>query len=220
MDALLRRRAMIAAGGGSPQPVIEPVFYDYLVFDGTAYILTPKWEVQNPSFVADLGDETTKAAQRLFMALPQLTGVTLSSSTTSTTRAFSFYYGSSSSKNAAQRLAFSTARYSLWMTPKRVGVNASTASITMTAVTLSSGIYIGYSTSLSGQRYTGKMGIFKIYGADAQDVSSLSGFDSYTPVYTLRPCTYNGEAGMWCPETSTFYGNSAGAGSFSVMNNE
>ena len=35
-------------------------------------------------------------------------------------------------------------------------------------------------------------------------------------VQNLRPCTYNGEAGMWDTVTDTFIGNASGSGTFTV----
>jgi hypothetical protein len=71
----------------------------------------------------------------------------------------------------------------------------------------------------AGGKYTGRMSVFRIYGSDAQNATTYFELDNYPTLYTLRPCTCDGEAGMWCVETSTFYGNSAGAGTLSVINN-
>ena len=226
MDALLRRRAMMAAGGGEPPtPVIEPVFYDRLVFDGTAYIDTDIVPPSGASFKVTLGRETVKATQRMF-SCQCANGTTISfvlnSGTTTTNRCFSAYYADSSAKSSNRTMAFSTQAYSAYVTPKGWGYGnqGSYWSYTGGANAPTGGLVLGNNASHSaGQPYTGSMSIFRIYGSDAQNVNSYNGFDSYTPVYTLKPCTYNGEAGMWCVETSTFYGNTAGAGTLSVANN-
>ena len=57
-----------------------------------------------------------------------------------------------------------------------------------------------------------------VYGSDAQNVATYAGFDNYTPVATFRPCTYNGVAGMWHVEGNAFYGNTAEAGTLTVLN--
>ena len=228
MDALLRRRAMSAAGGGEPPtPVIEPVFYDRLVFDGTAYIKTDIIPDANASYLVALGNETLKAGQRLVMT-PATTGqigaILSPSSTTSTRRGFSAYYAASSAVvgGTTVGLSFSYATYSVAMTPKRFMVGESNATFTKGSGVPNGGIYFGATANdtISSQKYTGTLGIARIYGSDAQNATSISNLrDNYTPAYTLRPCTYNGEAGLWCVETSTFYGNSAGAGTLSVLNN-
>lgn len=219
MDALLRRRQMMASGGVSPTP--SPVFYDRLVFDGTAYIDTNIVPPTDASFRVILGNETTKATQRVFMlkaGTSDSIGTIYNSSTTSTNRVIAVYYGSSSALLAKQ-LAFSTSSYSFFLTPNRMGYGNTSFTITKGASTPAGGIVIGYNTSHTGQAYTGRMGTFRIYGSDAQNVTKDSEFSSYTPVYTLRPCTYNGEAGLWCVETSTFYGNTAGSGTLTAINN-
>lgn len=223
MDALLRRRSMIAAGGGSPTPpgpVIEPVFYDRLVFDGTAYIDTDLVPQDGWSFKVLLGLETTKAAQRVFLApaaSSSFYGLVYASATTSTNRAIRVYYGGSAQGSGT--LAFSTTRYNFFLTPYRYGWG-STVSNTYTkgSNAATGGLTIGQHPGHTGQAFTGAMETFYIYGSDASGSTKATDFSSYTPLYTLRPCTYDGEAGYWCVETSTFYGNTAGAGTLSVEN--
>lgn len=205
--------------GSQPQP--QPVFYDSLVFDGIAYIETDIVPAANSSFAVRLGNETLKAGQRLFTAPTSVgyIGAILSpANTTSTRRYFTIYYGTSSALNSSRYLAWTYDTYGFFLTPKRFGWGSTSYTITKGNNNANGGLVIGQSSSLSGQPYTGTMGDFKIYGDDAQNVSSYSGFSSYTPTYTLRPCTYNGEAGLWCVETNTFYGNTAGSGLLSVRN--
>ena len=208
---------------GSPTPPgPTPVFYDFLIFDGTAYIDTDIVPDANASFRVNLGDETLKAAQRLF-GIPTGSGayttISYSNSTTTTNRAFTVYYGSSSSLSSNRTLAFSAGRYSLFLTPKRFGWGNNAFTITKGSGSPSGGLVIGSNSSHSGQPYTGKIRGFIVYGSDAQNATDASDlYNNYTPAYNLRPCTYNGEVGLWCLETSKFYGNSAGAGSLSVEN--
>lgn len=220
MDALLRRRAMIASGGSPTPPPPSLVFYDRLVFDGTAYIETGITPPEDASFLVRLGNETLKATQRGFNC-PTANGVigmNYANGTTSTTRFFNIYYGQSSAVSTNRFLAFSTTSYYFFLTPKRFGWGSTAYTITRGAENPSGHLSLGSNNAHTGQAYTGRMGIFKIYGSDAQNCASTTDFANYTPVYTLRPCTYNGEAGMWCEETSTFYGNTAGAGTLSVLN--
>ena len=210
-------------GGGSPTPPTPTlVFYDRLVFDGTAYIETDIIPDANASFYVRIGNEATKAAQRYFFLQTTnsgYTGATLGSGTTSTTRQFGIFYGSTSSLSSNKNLSFSSYPFiGFFLTPKRFGWGNTAYTITKGSQTPSVALVIGYTPTYTGQPFTGKMGPFKIYGSDAQDVTSASGFDSYTPAYTLKPCTYGGEAGLWCEELSKFYGNTAGAGTLTVEN--
>lgn len=204
-----------------PTPVIEPVFYDRLIFDGTAYIDTDIIPPADCSFRCRFGNETLKARQSVFFAKAgsDSLGMQYSSSTTTTSRAIAVYYNASST-SGSKTLAFSTATYMFFLTPKRFGWSSNAYTITKGSSTPDQVLVLGSANSHSGQAYTGSMEIFRIYGSDAQNATTASDlYDNYTPLYTLRPCTYNGEPGMWCVETSKFYGNTAGAGALSVMNN-
>lgn len=220
MDALLRRRQMMLAGG-SPIPPIPAgvVFYDWLVFDGTAYIETGITPPADASFLVRLGNETVKGSQRCFICPTQSGYIGMNYANVTTSRTFNIYYGQASAVSSNRTLAFSTTTYNFFLTPKRFGWGSTAYTITRGAENAASPLILGSNASHNGQPYTGAMGEFKTYGSDAQNVTNANDFSSYTPVYTLRPCTYNGEAGMWCVETSTFYGNTAGAGTLSVLNN-
>ena len=224
MDTMLRRRAMIAAGGSPtpPPPTPTPVFYDYIIFDGTAYIETDIVPPADASFNVKMGNETLKSQQRLFLCngTNAYFGALLSSNTSATKRYFAVYYGATTAGSSNQKSNnFSTAIYNFFLTPKRFGWG-STDSYTYTkgAGTPTGGLVIGDNTSHSGQAFTGEMQTFYVYDSDAQNCTKAADFSSYTPKYTLRPCTVNGEAGIWCEETSKFYGNTAGAGTLSVRN--
>lgn len=220
MDALMRRRQIMTAGVEPPAPA--PVFYTYLKFDGVAYIDTDIIPDANASYRSTFGGETLKATQRVFQvpaANSTLIGVIYGTQTTTTNRVFSAYYGASSAVSTGKTLAFSYETYGLFLTPKRFGWTDHVYTITKGANAPTGPLVIGYNAAHQGQAYTGKVSIFRVYGSDAQDATTPNDLlDNYTPAYTLRPCTYNGEAGLWCVETSTFYGNSAGAGTLSVSN--
>ena len=203
-----------------PTPSYEPVFYDYLVFDGTAYIDTDIVPPENASFRVRLGGESS-GAQRCFVVGGSdgtyfgMNYYNISSSN----RYWYIYYGSSEAVDTSHSLGISTTSYAFFLTPNNFGFGSNhTYSITKGSGVPTGGIVLGSTVGHSGNPYTGTMGIFRIYGSNAQNVTTNTGFDSYTPVYTLRPCTYGEEAGMWCVETSTFYGNTAGAGTLTVSN--
>lgn len=213
-----RRRLMMSVGGAEP---VSPVFYDYLYFDGVADITTDISLPNLASFAVPLGKETNKASQALFGCessnANRIRG-SYTGNTTSTKRYFGTYYGATNNLTPSRTLAFSTQTFNYFLTPKRVGYNS-------TAWTISKGS--GYPESSAKLRiggwtsynpYSGRMGTFRIYGSDAQNATTYDEITAFTPVITLRPCTYNGEAGLWCVETSTFYGNTAGAGTLTASN--
>lgn len=217
MDALLRRRQMMLAGGSPtpPGPVIEPVFYDYLFFDGTAYIDTDFTPPANASFLCSMGMETLKGGQRMFVvpaANSTNIGAYISSQSTANNRAWLMYYGGSSAASNNKTLAWSYQSFAFFLTPKGFGHGSVFNSFTKGSNAPSGPLVLGQSYNHTGQPYTGRMGTFYVYGDDAQNVQDSSGFSNYTPVATFRPCTYNGVPGMWHVETSTFCGNTAGAG--------
>ena len=211
--------------GGTPTPPTPTglVFYDWLVFDGTAYIDTDIIPDANASYRSTFGGETLKATQRLFQvpaANSTLIGVIYGTQTTTTNRVFSVYYGASNAVSTGKSLAFSYDTYGFFLTPKRFGWPNNVYTITKGENAPTGPLVIGYNAAHQGQAYTGKVNIFRVYGSDAQNATSPTDLmDNYTPAYTLRPCTYNSEAGLWCVETDTFYGNTAGAGTLTVQNN-
>lgn len=219
MNTLLRRRQMMGTSEVHP----DVVFYDRLVFDGTAYIETDIIPPVDASFRVTLGHETIQGAQRLFMnacANSAYTGITITG-TVGGKRTMNIYYCSSSAAFSGLTLSWSYKDYTLYMTPKKAGVGDD-AGKTLSAGNNapSGGVLLGTNVAKNGQPFSGRMGRFLIYGSDAKNATGTTDLlNNYTPVYDLRPCTYNGEAGLWCMETSKFYGNTAGAGALSVMNN-
>ena len=220
MDALLRRRLMMQAGGGpTPPPTPTPVFYDKLIFDGACTIQTDIVLPANCSMRVTLGSETLKAAQGVFGAWDGTGGIGLfyGGATSSTRRQLVNFYDSASLIVSNLYLDFTYTTFGFYMTPKRIGFGGYTQSFTKGSHHPTGALYLG-DWSANTADYTGEMRTYYIYNSDAQNVASYSGFESYTPAYTLRPCTYNGEAGMWCVETGTFYGKTSGAGTLTVAN--
>lgn len=214
MDALLRRRQMFEAE--------VPVFYEKIIFDGTAYIDTDILFPTDGSIRMMLGNESLKAAQRLFSLPTTNSGyiaLSYGNNTDSTKRSLTVYYGGSTAAYTNYNINFTNTTFAFFLTPKRFGWVSNTQTITKGSGVPSGPLTLGYSASHTGQPYTGIMQVVKIYGSDAQDATSSGDlWNNYTPVYTLRPCTYRGEAGLWCEETKKFYGNSAGSGSLTVSN--
>lgn len=199
---------------------ISPVFYSYLVFDGIAYIDTDILIPENGSIRFPCGYETTKGYQILFNNGGRIYAY-LNTSTNSTRRAFSSAYDSSSTQvsGTTLTLAWTYNSYSFFLTPKRIGFGTTSKTFTKGSSRPTTGLVIGQNAAHTGTPFTGRLtGHIRIYGSDAQNVTQDSNFSNYTPIYTLRPCTYNGEAGLWCVETNKFYGNTAGAGTLTATN--
>jgi hypothetical protein len=198
------------------------VFYDRLVFDGTAYVETDIVPPENASFRFTGGYETVQGAQRVFMNScvgTSYTGATIVG-VSSGKRLFNIYYQSSAMVVNGLSYAWATRQYTFMLTPNRAGFGTSPVTITKGSNIPNGPVLIGTNVAKNGQPFSGRMGRFIIYGPDAQDaIDVFDLLNNYTPLYDLRPCTYNGEAGFWCMETSKFYGNTAGAGTLSVMNN-
>ena len=215
MDALLRRRAMMNTD--------KPEFYTYLVFDGTAYIDTDIVPTgQQNTFRVLVGDETvTSGLQHVYDCKTANGRIRMSygSPTTSTTRKVNVWYDNGTNSIMSVDVNFSVSRYTAILTPNRFFYYADKTDISGAGNgSATDPLVIGAMTSHSGQAYSGKMSRFRIYGADAKDITRASELDNYTPIITLRPCLYKGKAGMWYVEGNKFYGNTAGSGSLTVSN--
>ena len=211
---MLRRREMMVRDTAP-----APIFHARLVFDGVAHIVT---DIPLPSDGSvrfySIGRETQKVGQAMFCARnasnTAVAGVALSTSTTSTNRVFLVRYASTSAVSNNKTLGFSNDAYGLFMTPNGFGWGSTFNAYTKGSSAPTQGLEFGQ--GMVSQKFTGQMGRIYIYGDDAKNCQSTTEFSSYTPLYNLRPCTYLGEAGLWCVETGRFYGNSNGSGTLSV----
>lgn len=194
----------------------KPVFYNYLYFTRPAYIATDYYLPNLPSFMVSLGMETTRAGmQRIIRAGSgnDLIAIQYTSNTAndSSGRRFGIYYGTSTIATV-RYLAWSTDTYTFWITYSRWGIGNTVYTYTKGTGVPTEPLMFGGDTN----SYTGRMGTVYVYDSTTQNVTSLAGLSSYTPVATFRPCTYNGEAGMWHVEEGKFYGNSADSGSLAA----
>lgn len=194
------------------------VFYDHLVFDGTAYIETTYALPSRCSLkITKMGGETVKASQGMIMAQGSNGGfiaILLGGNTSNVDREICIFYDSSSILKRAT-VPVSTDYYNAFLTQKRYGIDNSGMTFTKGSKHPDGGISFGKSSS---QPYTGVMGTIYVYDSDTANVTTYDGFNSYTPVATFRPCTYNGEAGLWYVEGHAFFGNTAGSGTLSASN--
>lgn len=122
------------------------------------------------------------------------------------------YYDSSSALASNRYLNFSTATYTFFMTSKRFGWGNTAYTITKGALHPDGGIAFGKGS----QPYTGMLQPVRIYGSETENLTNFNDFANYTPVATFWPCTYNGVAGLWHVEASTFYGNTASSGTLTA----
>ena len=215
MDAFSRRRQMMSQGGQA----LTPVFYDRLIFDGDSVIETDISLPEGCSIRVTLRDETKKTAQGVFSCGSSTNGYSArlyyGGSTNTTKRNMAMCYDSKS-YIANRDLNFSNSSYAFFMTPYGYGWGNDFYTYTKGTDHSSDGVLF-LAPASSNQRFTGKMQTFYVYGSDASGNQS-SNFSNYTPVITLRPCTYNGQAGMWYVEGSKFFGKTAGDGTLTVEN--
>ena len=212
-----RRRLMMASiGGGAPS---VPEFHEFLYFDGNSYVQTDIVLPENCSIRVYLGNERARTNQCIFEATTLggsgTTGYYLGGSTNPSDRQQIPYYDSDTWLVGNRTLAFSYPYYSFFMTPYRIGQGGNSSGYTKGSSHPTSTLRIGGTYSGLSPLYTGLMGVFLIYGSDASGCVRDSDFDSYTPVYTLRPCIYGGQVGLWNVQEGKFYGNS-GTGTLSV----
>lgn len=216
-----RRRIMAVVGAGTPAPPPAPVFYDRLVFDGTAYIITNITIPDDGSIRCTVGGEQ-RTLQNVWFT-PRDTGegsirVYWGGNTNASRIQVIPFYKSSSSLFTNWNYLSSASVHGVFQTCKGVGMDSTIHTYTAGSLTAPGNLEIGGVPGSTVPPFTGYMKTLYIYDDTTQDVTTYAGFDNYTPVYTLRPCLYGTQAGYWCVETSTFYGNSAGSGSLSVAN--
>jgi len=205
---------VIQAAGGS----VTPVFYDWLLFDGNAYIDTDIQPEQNSSYQVNLGGELNLAAQRLFRVSSSdgtYIFAYLSSETSASQRVIGIYYNSASAV-ASRNLLWGYPSYGFFLTPKGQGTGDSYSAFTKGSGSPNGNLVIGSNESHNGNPYSGAMGVFKIYDSSAEDAETFSQLSGFTPYKTLKPCTYNGQDGLWNDEEGKFYGNSAGSGTLTA----
>lgn len=198
---------------------LNPVFYNYIYFDGTAYIDTTVTIPSDGSVRVGLGMETSQTQQQVFIAEGTnggYIGMFIGGGTNTTKRQVVPLYDSTSYIASNRYLYWSYTSYGFFMTPSRFGWGNSQYTYTKGSLHPDGGICLGRSTNTSTSRFTGRMSTTQIYGSDASGVTTDAGFNSYTPAAMLRPCTYGGVPGLWYVEGRTFFGNSAGSGTLTV----
>lgn len=194
---------------------ITPVLYNYLIFDGTAYIETDYVIPSDASIRFGAGKESLKVMQPVFSASGTNGGYIMlayGGSTNTNRRQMMPYYDSSSALATSRYLVFSTVTYTFFMTSKRFGWGNTAYTYTKGSLHPDGGLSFGKGS----QPYTGMLQPVRIYGSETQNLTNFNAFSSYTPIATFWPCTYNGQAGLWYVEQNKFYGNTAGSGTLTA----
>lgn len=204
-----------AAGGPAP------VFYDYLVGDGTAYVDTGYTLPDLASMAGYFGHETRKAGSQNIFGVWEVgygaTGLTFGGSTNSTRRQFVAFYDKPTNVGS-KYLNFTFTGFGAILTPKRFGFGSDTSTLTRGSAKPAGTVKVfgGYPSYTA---YSGVLsGAFTIYDSNAQNAATYADLIAFTPIATFRPCTYNGEAGLWHVEAGTFHGNAAGSGALTATN--
>ena len=226
MDALLRRRAMIAAGGGSPTPPTpaEPTFVDYIETDGVAFINTGI--LGNDPRSAEIKFLPTLKAYQVILGTTNGTDgnaktYVLFGIGSAGTIVFSHYYNYSSGAPSIEnsinnvtpfvaKVAFR--RSSQVLQVKQEGESSFTSFSKTNSNTISTGnpmyLFANYSESLQGANEKCNSGS-RIYYCKIYSDNTYT-----TLVRDFAPCVYQGEYGMWDNVSDTFFGNAAGSGAF------
>lgn len=198
--------------------VFEPIFYNYLYFTRPAYIQTDYILPSLASFSTRLGGETVQSGtQIVFIAGSGNNLIRVSYGSTTTTssgRRWTIYYGSSSNISGNVTYTWNTTAFNFFITPKRYGYGSNTRTINKGSGYPTTGLIFGNSSN----SYSGRFETFYVYDSSAQNATSYSALTEFTPVATFRPCTYGGQAGFWYVEGQKFFGNSASSGSLLASN--
>lgn len=199
--------------------IAEPEFHDYLVFDGVAYVETDIVLPEDCSIRCFMGYETQRIPQLIYGAASAngQISVFINSSSTNSDRYFSVRYCSSSSLLTNRALGWSAyPTYALFQTPKRFGFGNASSTYTKGSSVPTGTLWIGELLDSTSSPFTGKMKTYTIYDSSAQNATTATELSEYTPVYTLEPCIYLGQAGFWNVQERKFYGNAATSGALSV----
>jgi len=222
MDALLRRRAMIAAGGGTPPtPPLPYTQVEYIETDGTAYIDTGIKGNAPMSAKISVTPATIESGNKYVFGCRKDTGNTrFIFLTLNADKYAGFGYAAANSVNA-----LSIANSFNNSTPVIVQTSLKAGSQKIYAKQAGESSYSSNSGSNSGTITTGINIHFFGYNYVGTHSSNLAGLkvqwckiyddDTFTNlIFDAVPCYYNGEYGMWDKVSDTFFGNAAGSGAF------
>jgi hypothetical protein len=193
------------------------VFYDKLVGDGTAYINTEYYAKGTDSFAWDAEKPTswnqfifgTKSSALNLGALP----VNIQQTYYLVGSAGATAVSEENSQRVARTMQVLTIDGSLHrvltdngVQTKDFGVVGSYAEKTSSAPLLLFACQLNATNAAADRLYKGAIRSFSITAIDGNTIMSF------------RPCTWNGEAGMWDEVNGKFYGNAAASGEFTAAN--
>lgn len=217
MDALLRRRQMMLAGGTPPAPLpYTPV--EYIETDGTAYIDTGIKGNIPRSFEMrvtpmPVSSEYYFAGARVSASLRMM--ALLFSADKKAGFAFNGYaYNPTSIATSVDNRSPMDVKVHIRTGSQQIGIkqagqSAYTNYSQTRSLTLTTGLNIFlFTANNNGSPLTSCAGVrlhsVKIY---VDSTYTNLAFDG-------QPCLYNGEYGLWDKKTNTFFGNAAGSGAF------
>lgn len=229
MDALLRRRAMFAAGGSPTPPTPTPTFVDYIETDGTAYIDTGILGNIPKSFEISLKPVLPSSGNTYILATRKDSGNTRffpllfnANGCAGYAYAGNIYNSSSSGIDCSSYIQSNTTiivRVSLTNGSQYFGVKPSGGTYTTRHNTLSSSINTERSLFLFGfNAYDGSVSVCES-GTQINYVKIFGNADYTGLVFDGSACVHNGEFGMWDSISDSFFGNAAGSGAFSGPSN-
>ena len=218
---------------GADKPTeYTPAFFG-IQSDGSAFIKTGFILPQMASIRGQFSEPTLMSGNKVFFIAAKnedgtvlRTGFLYGGATSSSTRQALVYYDANAYLNSKSGfLGTGTRLLNLWMTPYRFGTDSNspndqkfTKGSSYTERELHIGHTDGWNISSSITPYAGWIYLIQVYGSEAKDVTTYSGFASYSPVASFRACTLpDGTATMWYVQ-----GNRpctvAGGGTFTAIN--
>ena len=229
MDALLRRRAMIAAGGTTPPTPLPYTPVDYIVTDGACYINTAKYaSPPRSSEIKDLmGDNTACSLLSGFLKSSGTDGKAFSLARYNAAKVvtFSFYsnYGSGDGmpsveysidnnrpfivktdiKKGEQHISIKQENSDSWTTVSKSNTNNVSSTYNLRI----------FSAYRNGQEEAFAPAGTRLYYCKIWEDETYT-----TLLRDFVPCLYQGEYGLWDKVSNTFFGN-AGSGTFSGPSN-
>lgn len=226
MDALLRRRAMIAAGGTPPTPPLPYTPVDYIETDGVAYIDTGilgndsrSCEIKylHPSAVYGCILGSYGTASRSYFLLVAVTEAMHVG--------FEHYYGygandgTPSVEESIQNQTPFIVKNAMRKGSQKIKVKQEgDSSFTSLSKTNNNAISTGYSMALFARNTHGTIDANCPSGSRLYYCKIYSDATYTTLVRDYVPCLYHGEYGMWDKVSNAFFGNAAASGAFTGSN--
>ena len=229
MDALLRRRAMIAAGGSTPPTPLPYTPVEYIETDGSCYITTSIRATPPKSSEIKVRIGNNKSCE-LLSGFRKSSGsdtkqFSLARYNANKYATFAFYatYGPSDGmpsvewsidndkpfiiktdiKKGSQHISVKQENSESWNTVSKTNSNNVSSSYGLVIL----GCYLDNAYSSFASSGT-RLYYCKIYTDETYSTLAFDGI----------PCLYNGEYGLWDRVSDTFFGN-AGSGTFSGPSN-